>query len=441
MEYHSLIDSDGNYIGKTKYTKGEFIPLPLEEITEDIRFINHKWKCILPKVNDTEKGYIKFNLNLDKLDNLDNALLQLETFCKKNKLESEFIIKEEQFNNFTSEQQKQIIKSIISHGFKDIVLICGTTPQIKCRSFFTYNYNTKRRECNKIYFRKNVNYSFDCEANVIVSKGVDYSLLNDCLENIQKKHDDSQTYINFIIEYMGCNAKCWYCTQHQSKRKLTTYDESLIPSIKKALNRILKLAEKENIKIKFRFMGGELTILNNDIQKELVEIIDKLIEDGHDVLIFSNGIIKDAPLLYTNARYIIHVIDWKNKKLEKKNKINYSIVFTEKDSIEDLERFKELNKNIPIITALNALASQNFFKKFYNKEASHIYKERDKKHRIYLCRTNYRCLALRFLYSSEHYKYYGCGCCGRFIANDNIPTLLTTELNCPKTCINAYTML
>ena len=440
MEYHSLIDSEGNYLGKTKYISGKFIPLPPEEIIEDIRFINHKWRCILPKVDETEEGYIKFNLNLDKLDNLDNTLFQIEVFCKKNKIESEFIIKEEQFNNFSSEQQKQIIKSIISHGFKDIVFVNGATPQIKCRSFFTYNYNTKRREYNKIYFRRNVNYSFDCNANIITSKGTDYKSLNDCLENIQKKHNDFYIEANFAIDYVGCNAKCWYCAQHQSKRKIISNDKKLIPAIKKTVNRIIELAEKEKVEeIRFNFLGGELTVLDYDIQEKFVEIINELVKKGYITKIFSNNLIKDAPLLHTNANYMFHVIDWKNKKFEKINNVEYIIVFTEKDDVKDLENSKKMNKDINLTISLNLLASPTFFKKFYNKEAYSTHKERDRKHKIYLCRYhNYRAITVAFPYSSEHYIYYGC-CGEKKISVDKIDTLNTINLSkCPKACTNAY---
>ena len=437
MEYCSIVDSEYNYIGRIKYAKGEYIPLPPDGTMESIRFINHKWRCILPKVDETEKGYIKFNLNLDNLDNLDNTLLQIEVFCKKNKLESEFIIKEEQFNNFTSEQQKQIIKSIISYGFKDIVFVNGniSIPQIKCRNYFTYNYNTKRRECNKIYFRKNVNYSFDCEANVIVSKGVDYKLLNDCLEYIKKRHDNFKVCINLSIEYIGCNAKCWYCCQHQSERfkKLIKDDKNIVPVFKKLINRILELAKKENVKINFGFLGGELTILNNDIQKELAEIIDKLVEDGHQVGINSNGLIKDAPLLKTKAKYLIHVPNWKNKILEKKDNVRYVIIFTEKDKLEDLRAFKKLNKEDIYNINIDVNSNDDLFKK--SKDDLFTRKMRDKKHKIYSCRYNYmRSLALNFPCSSEHYDYFGCCNCKRYVSSNEIPTLLTTEMRCPKTC-------
>jgi organic radical activating enzyme len=243
------------------------------------------------------------------------------------------------------------------------------------------------------------------------------------------------------VEYIGCNAKCWYCCQYQSERfpKLTTNDKSIIPAIKKIIKKTIELSKKENVKIGFAFQGGELTILDYDIQDELVEIINNLVDKGYVVTIFSNGILKDAPLLHTKASYLIHVIDWKNKKLEKKENVRYIIIFTEKDSIEDLEKFKKLNKDMPIDIVMNLTAPQNLLKNFYNKERNQMHKVRDKKHKIYLCRyNNYRSVGIIFYSSSKTYVYVGC-CGSKALANDKIDTLNTTNIKkCPKTCIYAY---
>ena len=442
MEYHSFIDSEGKFIGKTKYISGELIPIPPEEVIEDIRYINHKWRCILPKVKQ-ERAYIGFNLNINDCSKIDNTLLQLEVYCKKNEILPELRIKYKKFNQKTIEQQKEIIKSMIEHNFNDVIFVDDSLTRTKCRSFFTYNYNTKRREYNKIYFRKNVNYSFDCETNITASKGVDCKLLSGCLDKIKKIHDNFYIEVNLSADYIGCNAKCWYCCQGLNFRKIdlekTTNDKNIVPTFKKIINKVIELAKKENVKIQFNFLGGELTILNNEIQEEIIKIIDELIENGYKVLIFSNGIIKDAPLLHTKANYLIHETNWKNKVLEKKKNVIYMIIFTEKDSIEDLKKFKKLNKDESIYDIqLNNNATSEFYKKFYKKEANPTHKERDKKHKIYLCRYNYkRAIGICFPTSSEHFIYRAC-CSAREVSNDEINTLNTTEMKCPKICTSAY---
>jgi hypothetical protein len=65
-----------------------------------------------------------------------------------------------------------------------------------------------------------------------------------------------------------------------------------------------------------------------------------------------------------------------------------------------------------------------------------VYEERDKKHKMYLCKYNYREVAVDFE-NSKHYNYIGC-CSNKKISENEIPTLLTTNIKCPKTCVACY---
>ena len=440
MEYHSFIDSDGKFIGKTKYIKGELIPLPPEEVIKDIRFINHKWRCILPKVKQ-EKAYDEFYLNnLKNYTKIDDTLLQLEVFCKKNKIIPELKIKENEFNDLASEQQKIVIRSIIEHGFDDVVFIKdgSTSTQIECRNYFTYNYNTKKRELNKIYFRKNVSYSFDLKFDIYVGNKIDFREMNYQIKSFDKKQNDRKVKIEIELPDIGCNANCWYCRQHQKNTEHVSVNSNIINDIIEVIEKVKLIAKAQSENIYFTFLGGELTILNNDIQEKLANKINELIEDDYPCFIFTNGIIKNVPILNTKAYRYVHAIDWKNKTLPKlEGEAQYLITFTERDTEEDINNFLKLNPNLkpnpyPFMPEKNLKTNvvSMLGKRFG-------FKLKDKRHQIYYCRRrsfyNSKHMTIEIKNNGEKNVYYCCAFKNKKPFKD-LKNFIFPDIICPKNC-------
>lgn len=438
MEYHSFIDSEGKYIGKTKYIKGEYIPIPSEEIIEDIRFINHKWRCVLPKVKQ-EKAYIGFNVNIRNCLKIDDTLLQLEVFCKKNKIIPELRISYRQYNEKKIEQQKNIIQSIVEHDFNDVIFTDEASSRIKCRSFFTYNYNTKKREYTKVYFRKNVDYAFDCSKNIAIGGNIDYDKLNNYLNFVQNKHNDYEIDVTFMMSEVGCNGNCWYCSQHQNGYKKIDFD--LIGRLKQCVDKVKQLSIKENRKVNFIFIGGELTTLENDLQNQMVDIIKSCINENIHCVIFSNGKLKDTPIMKINeAHYVIHEYDWVGKKLETlPQNMQYVIIVSDKETIEDVKTFKSLNKDKEIIFRLEneTKASDDEKKRLIKIFGMEYDKARDLRHRAFLCRNKKLRNYTIDIKKDENILYYCCACKFKFNF-DSIDSLEMKMPSCPKSCTNGF---
>jgi hypothetical protein len=436
MEYHSFIDSDGKYIGKTKYTKGEHIPLPPEEVIEDIRYINHKWRCILPKVKQ-ERAYDEFYLNrLKNYVKIDDTLLQLEVFCKKNKIMPELKIKEDEFNDLTSDQQKIVIRSIIEHGFDDVVFTKDNNAytQIKCRNYFTYNYNTKKREYNKIHFRKNTKYDLDLKFNIYVGNKINLEKMTYEANCFDKKQNEYAVRVAIEFPDIGCNANCWYCHQHQNL--ITPNNYNIANEIIDTVDKIVEIAKHTGTNIDLQFLGGEITTLSKDAQEKIAKKIDELIEDDYPCVIFTNGIIKDAPILNTKAYYMVHAIEWKNKVLPKLgNNAEYIIIFTEKDTEDDIKKFMKLNPDIrvfPFAPEKNLkIDTVPIVKRRFNASF------KDERHKIYSCRRKTfmgrRSMVVEIRKNGEKNVYY---CCRKMnkIPFKDLKNFDFPDIICPKKC-------
>lgn len=434
MEYHSFIDPDGKYIGKTKYIKGEYIPLPPEEVIEDIRFINHKWRCILPKVKQ-EKAYIVFNIrSFSDVYKIDDTLLQIEVYCKRNKIIPELRLLKINFDTLTNEQQKIVIKSIIEHGFNDIVFVDYNEKQIKCKGYFAYNYNTKKREYVKIYFRKNVSYSFDLNFNLSIGKKINLKEMNYKFNCFDKKQNEYTVRVAIEFPDIGCNANCWYCHQHQNL--ITPNNYNIANEIIDTVDKIVEMAKYTGTNIELQFLGGEITTLSKDAQEKIAKKIDELIEDNYPCVIFTNGIIKDAPILNTKAYYLIHAIEWKNKVLPKLgNNAEYIIIFTEKDTEDDIKKFMKLNpdiKGFPFAPEKNLkIDTVPIVKRRFNASF------KDERHKIYFCRRKTfmgrRSMIVEIRKNGEKNVYY---CCRKMnkIPFKDLKNFDFPDIICPKKC-------
>ena len=275
-------------------------------------------------------------------------------------------------------------------------------------------------------------------------------ILNKLKEKEKEKINNYTIDVNFIFPEIGCNANCSYCLQ-KGKYKINQ-NIDIIPLLKSSVNKILDLAKKENRIVNILLMGGELKILSDDKQIEIVDFFRKIRETESNVnriVLFVNDTKLDSPIMNMEfAQYNIHAINWKNKKLPKlsRNKF-YNVIITDDITKKDIEFFLKLNTENEIIFRFDTFSKAD--KKVQDEMIEFLDKEKtfnknlgrkiafDRKQRMYLCRNkdnkNY---SINFSNGKGILDY----CCNGHmtIPLDDLKTLEFPNIKCPKDCISHF---
>lgn len=248
---------------------------------------------------------------------------------------------------------KCIKENILKHNIiiTEIIVQASRIEQIKNifkeDKFFSVTENSKE-------------YRIEGELNFVINDSLNEEIINEIItkeiESVMAKRMETKTMVSVVFSGSRCNEKCWYCTQRQGNRSdnfaYLTDDE-----IFNEFKRIVGLLNDNN---SLDLMGGEVSAYSLELQLKLKQIIENEVKKGREIIIHTNFKNKSAPILnIKKIGYVVHVIDWVDKKLEDIENISYIIVFTERDSIKDLYRFMEINSDImnkkKLIFSLNNL--------------------------------------------------------------------------------------
>ena len=156
-----------------------------------------------------------------------------------------------------------------------------------------------------------------------------------------------------FIRFMGCNLRCSYCDTTYSFINPTYNEESI--------DEILDYIKKQNVK-NITLTGGEPLI-----QKDINELIKKLIDNNYNVEIETNGSININN--FVNDKNVSYTLDYKLPTSLMENKMNldnYKYI-TKKDSVKfvcgnnnDLLKMKEIINKYDLINKTNCIVSPVF---------------------------------------------------------------------------------
>ena len=137
-----------------------------------------------------------------------------------------------------------------------------------------------------------------------------------------------------------CNAKCSYCCQKENNKDFS-YDE------KKTYKNFVKifsyLKRKKILKDGelIAFLGGEISIFNDDFLKKILKRTKKF-----NKLFLTNGLVRNNLLEECkNATFFEHIIEWK-KTLIVTKKSNLYVCLLEPGDLSDVKFFKKINQSI-----------------------------------------------------------------------------------------------
>ena len=210
--------------------------------------------------------------------------------------------------------------------------------------------------------------------NSIFSKMKDPKVIHElktknCLINDKKyelKIAPKTTQVIISYELSGpCNKKCWYCPQRG--RDFTTFSfDKVLENLEEGLDLSISVAKKEDRIIAGQFLGGEITSWDIGIQERIAEIINRhKCSNFGDTIIMTNGTNLNSPVIKkTNSACLIHEVEWKGKKFEKTDnpKDKRMIILTREDTMDDVKRCIDLNKDIKFSWSLDFLSIDRYIK-------------------------------------------------------------------------------
>ncbi len=112
-----------------------------------------------------------------------------------------------------------------------------------------------------------------------------------------------------FIRFAGCNLNCSYCD--------TKYAQKKNQGIERSIDEIIETIEKANIK-NITITGGEPLL-----QKDILKLVERLIELGYNVNIETNGSVNIKPFQLTN---VIITMDYKTKSSLVMNHMNLEYI-------------------------------------------------------------------------------------------------------------------
>lgn len=139
-----------------------------------------------------------------------------------------------------------------------------------------------------------------------------------------------------FIRFAGCNLNCSYCD--------TKYAQKKNQGVEKSIDEIIETIEKTNIK-NITITGGEPLL-----QKDILKLVERLVELGYNVNIETNGSVNIKPFQLTN---VIITMDYKTKSSLMMNRMNLKYIdYLRKNDVlkfvigdkEDMKNVKDVLK-------------------------------------------------------------------------------------------------
>lgn len=139
-----------------------------------------------------------------------------------------------------------------------------------------------------------------------------------------------------FIRFAGCNLNCSYCD--------TKYAQKKNQGVEKSIDEIIETIEKTNIK-NITITGGEPLL-----QKDILKLVERLVELGYNVNIETNGSVNIKPFQLTN---VIITMDYKTKSSLMMNHMNLEYIdYLRKNDVlkfvigdkEDMKNVKDVLK-------------------------------------------------------------------------------------------------